>query len=219
MQTRTRLDRLVGWFAGLPATTESETVDLDHFRESDVSRRLLAKLVADAPNMEEDLRIFNAKYRGFITRDDKAMRVVLRCHLIVEHFLDRYLAAANPAVVNWDSARLSFSQKLSLADHPQSSLRLLMPGLVSLNKLRNRIAHRLDAEFDKAAVAPIRDFMRMWCEALGKPVPKGLALLEDFSLQASGWLFGDVCMIERHAPDKGLLGLLEWWRNETNGAV
>jgi hypothetical protein len=54
-------------------------------------------------------------------RDDAAVGVILRCHLIVEHFLDRYLAAANPGIQEWDSARLSFAQKLALAATREAS--------------------------------------------------------------------------------------------------
>jgi hypothetical protein len=178
--------------------------------------QLFQKIVDDAPNIEEDLRTFNAQYRRFVERDDAAVGVILRCHLIVEHFLDGYLTAANPAIQEWDSARLTFAQKLALADHPRSKLRMAMPGLRCLNSLRNRLAHRLDAEFDEAVVGPIREFITLWNTAAGKPVPQGIRLVEEFALHASAWLHSDACMIARHVPEQGLLGLFDWYRDDDN---
>lgn len=183
---------------------------VERFKQS----KLFQKLLHDAPNIEEDLRTFNAQYRRFVERDDATVGVILRCHLIVEHFLDGYLAAASPAVQGWDSARLTFAQKVALADHPRSKLRMVMPGLRCLNSLRNRLAHRLDAEFDDAAIGPIRDFIAIWNSAAGKSVPQGIRLVEEFALHASAWLHGDACMIARHVPEHGLLGLFEWYRDD-----
>ena len=179
---------------------------------------LFRKLLDDAANIEEDLRTFNAQYRRFVERDDAAVGVILRCHLIVEHFLDGYLNAANPAIQEWDSARLTFAQKLALADHPRSKLHMLMPGLRCLNSLRNRLAHQLDAEFDVATIGPIREFMTIWNTAAGKPIPHGIPLVEEFALHASAWLNSDTCMIARHVPEQGLLGLFEWYRDDDNNA-
>ena len=176
--------------------------------------KLFQKLLQDAPNIEADSRTFNAQYRRFIERDDAAVGVILRCHLIVEHFLDGYLTAASPAIQEWDSARLTFAQKLALADNKRSKLRMIMPGLRCLNSIRNRLVHQLDAEFDETAIGPIREFITIWNTAAGKPVPQGISLVEEFALQASAWFHSDSSMIARHVPDKGLMGLFEWYRDD-----
>jgi len=184
--------------------------DIEKWKES----ALFQKLLQDAPNIEKDLHDFNAKYRGFVERDYTAVSVVLRCHLIVEHFLDQYLAAANPAIDGWGDARLTFAQKLALAENPRSKLQMLLPGLRCLNTLRNRLAHRLDAEFSEQAVAPIREFITVWYRAAGKPIPEGTKLIEEFALQASAWMHSDTSMIKRHTPDQGLPGLLVWYQED-----
>ena len=184
--------------------------ELESFKRSGLFR----KLVEDAHNIEEDLRVFNAQYRGFVQRDDAAVGIVLRSHLIVEHFLDAYLAAANPAIVEWDKARLGFMQKLALADHERSNLHLLMPGLRSLNTIRNHVSHRLDTDLNDSLVEPMRDFITVWNNAAGKPVPNSLALIEEFALLASAWLHSGACMINRHVPSQGLLGLLAWYSDD-----
>jgi hypothetical protein len=175
---------------------------------------LFKKLLADAHNMEEDLRNFNMLYQQFLNRDEAAVSRILRSHLIAEHFLDGYLRAANPVIQEWDAARLTFAQKLELADNPRSSIHMLLPGLRCLNRLRNHVAHRLQAETTDDDLQQVREFVSMWHGALGKPLPDGLNLLEAFVLIASGWLHGAACMIQRHTPEHGLSGLFAWYRHD-----
>jgi len=174
------------------------------------------KLLADAHNMEEDLRVFNAEWRDFLTRDDTLARTVLRAHLIVEHFLDLYVRACNPAVTRWDEARLTFAQKLALADNPGASLHFLMPGLRCLNRIRNQLVHNLQTTQEDINIQPIRQVISVWRKALGDPVPEGLDLIIEMALQASGWMHGTVCMIQRHAPEAGMPGLQAWYRAKTD---
>ena len=65
-----------------------------------LSSATFRKLVHDIPALEDDLESFNSEYGRFINSDVSTHGVVLRCHLIVEHFLDEYLSAANPAIQN-----------------------------------------------------------------------------------------------------------------------
>lgn len=180
--------------------------ELDKLKQSP----LFGKILNDAPNIERDLDEFNQAYGSFVKKDDELVSVVLRSHLIVEHFLDEYLHAANPAIENWGHARLTFAQKLAIADNSRSKVRLLMPGLKALNSLRNSLVHSLEAEFDETKIQPIVEFVSIWKQALGYPIPSGIEFIEAFALTASGWLHSDTKMILRHAPKSGLLGLLDW---------
>lgn len=172
---------------------------------------LLKKLLSDRPEMEKDLEDFNQQYREFLKKDDSSIGAILRCHLLVEHFLDRYIEAANPSIQKFEDARLSFAQKLVIADHPKSIVHAIMPSLRALNRLRNHLAHKLSASFDETLLGPINEFMTTWNKAGGYPVPKGIRMVEEFALLASGWLYGSACTIRRHSPKSGLLGLLEWY--------
>lgn len=73
------------------------------------------------------------------------MGSILRAHLFVEHYLERYLQTRNPNLGNIDSARLSFAQKAALLDQKDASTSYLVPGIRRLNRIRNRLAHNLSA--------------------------------------------------------------------------
>ena len=129
--------------------------------ENPVDPELLKKLFADLENINEDVRLFSVKYSALIKGGDPALATVLRCHLVAEHFLSEYLAAANPAVVDWDGARLTFAQKLALAENAMSAVAFITPGLACLNRARNRFSHRLDVVLDSTDLGPIEEIMRI----------------------------------------------------------
>lgn len=81
---------------------------------------------------------------------DEPLQIVIRGHLWLESKLIKYLADAvkNPQFL--DNSRLSFSQRLNLA----AALGLIpeeeLPALFKLNRLRNKVAHVLEAAVTEA---------------------------------------------------------------------
>ncbi len=170
------------------------------------------KMLADADNMEKDRVQFNSKYKDFLASDTGLTSIILRCHLIIEHFLDEYLISSYPSIKNWDKARLSFLQKLELADSPSTVIHLIMPSLKCINIIRNKLAHNLEIGFEDLNLEPIHKFMSIWKTAGGYPIPKGMDLITEFTIFASSTLNGSSKLIERHGKGKGLLGLQDWYK-------
>lgn len=71
---------------------------------------------------------------------------ILRAHLFVEHYIGEYLAKANPRLGALGEAKISFAQKVALLDESNTDIALILPGIKRLNKIRNRLAHNLDAQ-------------------------------------------------------------------------
>src|SRR5580704_9847581 len=74
---------------------------------------------------------------------------VMRSHLVVEHFLTEYLVQESPKL-NVEDARLTFGQKINLLRNHDKIIAMLRPGIERLNKIRNRLAHNLNAEITEA---------------------------------------------------------------------
>lgn len=76
---------------------------------------------------------------------DEPLQLVIRGHLWFESRLIRYLAEAVPQPEYLENSRLNFSQRLNVA----AALDLIpeedLPAIFKLNRLRNKIAHELDA--------------------------------------------------------------------------
>jgi hypothetical protein len=172
--------------------------------------KLFQKMLQEAPAIEQEFQDFNLEYALLSERDDQLISRILKCHLLIEYYLDKYLAVANPAIQNWDKAKLSFYQKLELVIHPQTIFVMIEPGMRCINKLRNKTTHTIQLSFDEDELKPIKDFLDVWFGVLGKPVRSGVDLIEDFTLVCCAFINSYVSTINRYADNKGLVGLLEW---------
>ena len=115
---------------------------------------------------------------------------ILRAHLYIEHFLGKYLQAANPQLGSVSDARLSYDKKLKLCGKQNSMLNALMPGLKYLNVVRNRVVHELRAEVTESDAAVFRG-VRMYApfaKINGNATP--IELLEGFAQLAGRILAG-----------------------------
>jgi hypothetical protein len=87
-------------------------------------------------------------------QDVDAIGRILRAHLYVEHYMTEYVRHANPRLGSIADARLSFNQKLALLDDALVGVSEIKPGIAQLNKIRNRLAHRLCVQLESKDVAP-----------------------------------------------------------------
>lgn len=126
----------------------------------------------------------------------EAIGRILRSHLYVEHYLIEYIEKANPRLGAPGKARLTFAQKVDLLDPNDERVNEVKEGVKHLNKIRNRLAHGLNAvvTVDDAAVflrgerfAAVR-FQR----ALpGVPSNEPMDILEEFAQYASHAFTGE----------------------------
>lgn len=92
-------------------------------------------------------------------RDDLLI-VVLRFHLVAENLIERFITAKLPkGNVLIEQARLSFAQKLAVADSMGTIESELITALSRLNALRNKCAHA------KGRQVSLRDL-----DAIGEPL-------------------------------------------------
>ena len=100
---------------------------------------------------EHDNRIFI----GLISSTHDTLGRVLKCHLIVEHYLDRFLVS-HFGIDNFNKVRLTFAQKAALLPDRATAAAFVKPGIVRLNKIRNKFTHSLGAELSDADLSSIR---------------------------------------------------------------
>ena len=69
---------------------------------------------------------------------------LLSCHLIIEHYIDNFLVTYPGAPFSWGSARLTFSQKISLISGLSFPEPYNLPPVIKhLNNVRNRFGHNI----------------------------------------------------------------------------
>lgn len=131
----------------------------------------------------------NQEISDLWNQDAGQMGRILRSHLFVEHYLTEYLSAQNPNLENLRKARLSFSQKIELADRQGSPEAYLFPGIRRLNQVRNKLAHTLMANVtaaDRDTFLSIALF-RAVRDVVAKPLSAStvpIDVLEDFARHA-----------------------------------
>lgn len=183
-----------------------ESMDASQFLESEYAQQL----IRDAGAIESELGRFNAKWAHFWQRNADHLGVVLISHLSVEHYIDDWLAAASPSIWPVWKARLSFSQKISLLEGADPTIEWLLPGMVRLNRIRNDLAHRIDAEIREEDLEPIQKIVWPWHSAQGKPCNSGVASVRDFALLACAMLSAQANSIRRYGDGCGLVAYQRW---------
>ena len=99
------------------------------------------------PHWNEIESFFDAENRHFGTlakTDHTNFGRILKCHLIAEIYVERYLCE-KLTLSTISSARLSYFQKVMLLPEHGAPPVIIKPGLLLLNKIRNRFAHNLHA--------------------------------------------------------------------------
>ena len=182
-------------------------------RENFLSTKYAQQLLRDVDAIETELGRFNAQWRSFWDRNVDHLGTVLICHLAVEHYIDDWLAAANPGMKAVRDTRLSFSQKVELLDGIDASIQWLLPGVRRLNRLRNQIAHNLEAAISAQDLEPIKEIVWPWHSAAGKPCNSGISLIRDFALLVCGMLNSQAHSIRRYGSGCGLVAYQRWLKD------
>lgn len=144
---------------------------------------------------DKAFELIHADFEEMRTRwnqDVVAIGRILRSHLYVEHYLTEFLEKANPHLGSIADARLTFAQKVNLLN-PDRRLAQVLPGIKRLNLIRNRLAHRLDAnvtEEDANAFLSDGVFKAMRIEGAKPETPSSdpLDVLEAFAQHVSSAL-------------------------------
>jgi hypothetical protein len=100
----------------------------------------------------------NERYLAMAATDHEAVGRVLRAHLIIENFMNSYIADSF-GFENLDSLRLSFTQKAKMLPQSRSAAAWVRPGIIQLNTVRNNYGHRLNHSVEFVAIDSIMDVL------------------------------------------------------------
>ena len=179
---------------------------IDNFKKTKYYKYLFENL----KEIKREGTIFSEEVLGLLNRKTDELGSVLKSHLIVEYYIDTYLKAAYPTIQNWESSRLTFSQKLELIKNDRTPIGMYYPSLKSLNSLRNKFSHNISYVIRKEDYKEIETMVSVWSNALNEPVPEGLALIEEYTVSVCRHIDGMQRGIKRHAKTLGLPAYLEW---------
>ena len=129
----------------------------------------------------------NHIFIGLTSSTHDTLGRVLKCHLIVEHYLDRFLVS-HFGLDNFDNVRLTYAQKAQLLPDRATAAALVKPGIVRLNKIRNKFAHSLGAEITDADLGSIRTVLALDIARPGVAFESPVEAIEAFTTVACTFL-------------------------------
>lgn len=147
-----------------------------------------AAIAIISPHFDEIEAEFDKERRRFsilFSQEHDAVGRILKCHLVLENYLDRHLAETL-GLKNIDDARLSFYQKAALLPSERSVAALVKPGILRVNKIRNRFAHNLNARIDEDDLRPMAGLLRL--SRPGVETAEPVTQVENFAVLACTWL-------------------------------
>lgn len=135
--------------------------------------------------IEDDFNRENERFKALFARDHDTLGRVLKCHLIVEHYLGRFLAA-HFNLNNISNAKLSFFQKATLLPDSAASSAFVKPGILRLNAIRNQFGHTLEPVVGGADLGPMQTVLDL--ARPGVVFPNTIDAIEAFTTVACTWL-------------------------------
>ncbi len=157
-------------------------------RDVDFIPDVIAEIAPQLPKIEKRFNEENEAFKKLLAQDHDLIGRVLKCHLIIENYINRHLESVSPSH-SWQAARLRFAQKLELLPQDNAKVEWILPGIREINTIRNRFGHRITA-----TVSP--DDLKGCISVLaiarsGTLYIDPIEIIEDFTTVACTWLIVD----------------------------
>lgn len=139
------------------------------------------------PHWDEIMKDYQARAKelnDLITKDHNQIGLILKIHLVVEHYLTLNLQR-NFGLDDIDCVRLSFSQKIKLIPKKDAGATWLKPGIAELNKIRNKYAHDLSTELAFGEMFEIKKIVEINRDVSHESIE---ILLNDFAIVCGAFL-------------------------------
>jgi hypothetical protein len=129
----------------------------------------------------------NARFLDLANAEHDAIGRVLKAHLIVEHYVNHFLMDH----LGWSERELAEAefechQKILLLPKEATAASFVRPGILQLNKVRNRLGHRLRFQPDWNQISAIAEVLEIARPNVNFPTP--VEAIEAFAAVAAAFL-------------------------------
>ncbi|HUW75061.1 MAG TPA: hypothetical protein VMV70_00145 [Gallionella sp.] len=154
-------------------------------RDIEGIEKVVARLKPHMTEIEARFNIENERFIKLIEKPHDVLGRLLKCHLIIEHYLTRFLSE-HFGIEDVQSAKLGFFNKAMLLPSQATSAAFVKPGILKLNKLRNRAGHELGPDFTFDDLGPISEVLNIARAGVTFETP--IEAIESFTTVACTWL-------------------------------
>lgn len=154
-------------------------------REIDGIEKVVARLKPHMAEIEDHFNVENSRYIALMSKPHDVVGRLLKCHLVVEHYLGRFLLE-HFGIEDVEAAKLSFFNKAMLLPSKATSAAFVKPGILRLNTLRNRVGHNLGYNVSFEDLLSIHDILSIARQDVKFREP--IEAIEAFTTVACTWL-------------------------------
>jgi hypothetical protein len=154
-------------------------------RDIDGIDQALSILTPHWSQIESEFEAHNAKFLALSDNDHDETGRILKSHLIIESFIDVFISHYLE-IEDISDLRLSFFQKAMLLPRAGSSASFVRPGILQLNKIRNKFGHRLGHVIEAHEIGAIYEVLSM--DRSGHKFVTHIEAIEAFSAIACAFL-------------------------------
>jgi hypothetical protein len=121
---------------------------------------IITKLQPYWKRIENHFNQENERFKDLFRRDHNTIGRILKNHLIVEIYVNRYLIE-KLHLSGMDNAKLTFFQKAMLLPEKDPRCAFVRPGIIELNAIRNKLSHSLLYEIRNDHILEISHFLEI----------------------------------------------------------
>ncbi len=154
-------------------------------RDIEGIEKVVARLKPHMAEIEAHFNAENAKFIALMGQPHDMLGRFLKCHLVLEHYLDRFLSE-HFGIEDVESAKLGYFNKAMLLPAKASSAAFVKPGILKLNVLRNRVGHNLGTDIGFGDLGPINEVLTI--ARVGVKFKSPIDAIEAFTTVACTWL-------------------------------
>lgn len=154
-------------------------------KDIDGVEHVIDVLKEHAGEIESHFENMNNEFLSLYNLPHDEIGRVLKCHLIIENFLNRFLEGFFN-FENFNGLQLRFKQKIDMVPQQGISAAFVRPGIIQLNKVRNKFGHDLDVHIEPQNISAIYEVLQVARRGVAFPSP--IAAIEAFTPIACAFL-------------------------------
>lgn len=154
-------------------------------RDIEGIEQVMERLRPHMPEILENFERENARFKALMSQDHDLLGRVLKCHLVVEHYLERFLSS-HYGIEDLGEAKLTFHQKAKLLPDQASASAFVKPGILRLNSIRNQFGHTLRPVLSFNDLGAMNDVLTI--ARAGARSSEPVEAIEAFTTVACTWL-------------------------------
>lgn len=109
------------------------------------------------PRFGNNFRDEGPKWEKVTGLDFEGIGRILVSHLCIEHYLNNLIELSSPKSFDWNSSKMTFSQKLKLVNKIEIlDKSKFSKGIEIINNIRNRLSHNMLAAIDESKIEQLK---------------------------------------------------------------